>query len=199
MGTLSKIDQKNYSTGNAILPKTSKLGRMLRWPKYICLQRQARILKQRLKIPPSIAIFENTADKIFSKEVFKLFEKYQPLTRTEKKQNLKTLAEAKSKGRETIPEYQHQIKYGLNHVTNLVQRKKAQIVLIAHDVEPLELVVWLPTLCYKMGVPFILVKGKAALGQLVNMKTATCVCLTKVNKGDNADLETLCERVMGVS
>merc|ERR1719337_727701 len=79
--TLWKPNQKNYSTGNAILPKTSKLGRMLRWPKYICLQRQARILKQRLKIPPSIAIFENTADKIFTQEAFKLFKKYRPLTR----------------------------------------------------------------------------------------------------------------------
>jgi len=189
--SLWKSNQKNYSTGNAILPKTSKLGRMLRWPKYICLQRQSRILKQRLKIPPSIAIFENTADKIFTREVLKLFEKYQPLTRTEKKQRLKTLAEAKSKGTEIISEYKHQIKYGLNHVTNLIQRKKAQIVLIAHDVEPLELVIWLPTLCYKMGIPFAIIKGKAILGKLVRMKTATCVSLTKVRESDNHILETL--------
>jgi len=175
---------------------------MLRWPKYfcflrnkliryICLQRQTRILRQRLKIPPSITIFENTADKIFSREVLKLFKKYQPLTRMEKKQKLKTLAETKSKGTEIVSEYQHQIKYGLNHVTNLIQRKKAQIVLIAHDVEPLELVIWLPTLCYKMGIPFAIIKGKAILGKLVGMKTATCVSLTKVKESDNLILETL--------
>merc|ERR1712022_24993 len=90
--------------------------------------------------------------------------------------------------------YQHQIKYGLNHVTNLVQRKKAQIVLIAHDVEPLELVIWLPTLCYKMGIPFAIIKGKAILGKLIRMKTATCVSLTKVKESDNRVLETLKER-----
>merc|ERR1711879_550104 len=134
-----------------------------------------------------------------ARECFRLFRKYQPPTKQERKARLKKIAELKASGKDVEMEYTPQIKYGLNHVTNLVQRKKAEAVLIAHDVEPLELVVWLPTLCYKMGVPFIIVKGKAALGQLINMKTATCVALTKVSKMDNAELETLCERVMGVS
>ena len=41
---------------------------------------------------------------------------------------------------------------------------KAQLVVIAHDVDPIELVVWLPALCRKMGVPYAIVKGKARLG-----------------------------------
>merc|ERR1712176_116480 len=36
------------------------------------------------------------------------------------------------------------VKFGLNHVTALIEQKKAKLVLIAHDVEPIELVVWLP-------------------------------------------------------
>lgn len=36
------------------------------------------------------------------------------------------------------------LKYGLNHVTNLVESKKAKLVVIAHDVDPIELVMWLP-------------------------------------------------------
>merc|ERR550534_2553445 len=172
----------------------------MKWPKYIRIQRQEQVLKKRLKVPPAIAQFSLcAADKGLAKECFKLFEKYTPPNKEERKARLKKIAAARADGKQADIEYEPQIKFGLNHVTNLVQRKKAQIVLIAHDVEPLELVVWLPTLCYKMGVPFIIVKGKAALGQLVNMKTATCVALTKVNKGDNADLETLCERVFGVS
>jgi len=39
--------------------------------------------------------------------------------------------------------------YGLKHVTDLVESRKAKLVLIAHDVDPLELVLWLPTLCKK--------------------------------------------------
>jgi len=194
-----KARPKNFSTGCAILPKTHRLGRMMKWPKYIRIQRQEQVLKRRLKVPAAIAQFTRAADKGLAKECFKLFEKYKPPNKSERKERLKKIAAARAEGKQADIEYEPQIKYGLNHVTNLIQRKKAQIVLIAHDVEPLELVVWLPTLCYKMKVPFIIVKGKAALGQLVNMKTATCVALTKVNKGDNADLETLCERVFGVS
>lgn len=39
------------------------------------------------------------------------------------------------------------VKYGLNHVTTLIENKKAKLVVIAHDVDPIELVVFLPTLC----------------------------------------------------
>merc|ERR1719431_2285068 len=112
---------------------------------------------------------------------------------------MKAIAAAKAEGKQANLEYREQVKFGLNHVTNLVQSGKAQLVLIAHDVEPLELVIWLPTLCHKMGVPFIIVKGKAALGQLVRMKTATCVALTKVRNADNPELATLCEKVKAIS
>ena len=49
-------------------------------------------------------------------------------------------------------------RYGINHVTELVEAGKAQLVAIAHDVDPIELVVWLPALCKKMGVPYVIVK-----------------------------------------
>lgn len=44
---------------------------------------------------------------------------------------------------------------------------KAQLVVIAHDVDPIELVVWLPALCRKMEVPYCIVKGKARLGTVI--------------------------------
>jgi large subunit ribosomal protein L7Ae len=145
----------------------------MRWPKYIQLQRQKKNIKLRLKIPPSIFMFEHVPDKSFVSNVFKLFKKYQAMTPLEKKNRLREIAKIKSQGKETpLLKYQHQIKFGLNHVTNLVQRKKAKIVLIAHDVEPLELVIWLPTLCYKMDIPFAIIKGKSTLGQLVRMKVS---------------------------
>lgn len=186
-----KPKPKNFSTGCAILPKTHKLGRMMRWPKYIRIQRQEQVLKQRLKVPPAIALFDRAADKTLANQCFKLFKEYQPPSRAQRKQRLREMAEAKAKGDNAEPAKELQVKFGLNHVTNLVQNKKAQLVLIAHDVDPLELVVWLPTLCYKMDVPFAIVKGKAALGKLVNMKTATCVCLSQVHSKHGHDLELL--------
>lgn len=123
-------------------------------------------------------------------------------------------------------------------MTTLVENKKAQLVVIAHDVDPIEvgvgavgtlvavsgcddtfsltspwsripsfltlsqscpqrgasvrrgglltlcllqLVVFLPALCRKMGVPYCIIKGKARLGRLVHRKTCTTVAFTQVN------------------
>jgi len=50
------------------------------------------------------------------------------------------------------------VKFGINHITYLVEQGKAQLVIIAHDVDPLELVLFLPALCRKMGVPYAIVR-----------------------------------------
>ena len=39
-------------------------------------------------------------------------------------------------------------------------------MVIAHDIDPIELIVWLPALCRKMGVPYAIVKGKSRIGQV---------------------------------
>lgn len=58
------------------------------------------------------------------------------------------------------------MKYGLNHVVALVEAKKAAFVAIADDVDPIELVVFLPALCRKMGVPYVIVKASYTVGDL---------------------------------
>jgi len=79
------------------------------------------------------------------------------------------------------------LKYGLNHVTSLVESKKAKFVVIAHDIDPLELVIWLPALCRRQGIPYVIVKGKSRLGHLVHHKTASAVAITEWRKEhDNA-------------
>ena len=85
----------------------------------------------------------------------------------------------------------YHIKFGLNHVTKLVEAKKAKLVIIASNVDPIELVVWLPTLCRKMDIPYCFVKGKAKLGQLVHQKNAAVLALTEVRKEDEGDLSNL--------
>ncbi len=66
-------------------------------------------------------------------------------------------------------------------------------VVIAHDVDPVELVVWLPALCRKMNIPYAIVKGKSRLGTLVHKKNTAVVALTTVNKEDDSKLGTLQE------
>ena len=65
--------------------------------------------------------------------------------------------------------------------------------VIAHDVDPIEIVVWLPALCKKMGVPYCIVKGKARLGTVVHKKTATALALTAVKNEDQREFAKLVE------
>jgi large subunit ribosomal protein L7Ae len=89
------------------------------------------------------------------------------------------------------------VKYGINHVTYLIEQSKAQLVVIAHDVDPIELVVWLPALCRKMNIPYAIVKGKARLGAIVHKKTATALCLTSVKNEDKMEFSKIVEAIKG--
>ena len=59
------------------------------------------------------------------------------------------------------------VKYGINHITTLVEQRQASLVVIAHDVDPIELVVWLPALCRRMDVPYVIVKVCRSNAQLL--------------------------------
>lgn len=145
-------------------------------------------------MPPAINQFKRTLDKNQAAEVFKLLSKYLPETKAAKEERIKSKAEAVKAGEsEPVTSSPVVLKYGLKHVTTLIEQKKAKLVLIAHDVEPIELVIWLPALCRKMDVPFAIVKGKARLGVLTHKKTAAVVALTSVNKEDEGTLKTLQE------
>ncbi|CCH61193.1 hypothetical protein TBLA_0E01340 [Henningerozyma blattae CBS 6284] len=183
---------KNFGIGQAIQPKRN-LSRYVKWPEYVRLQRQKKVLAMRLKVPPAIAQFQYTLDKNTASETLKLFNKYRPETPAEKKERLTKEAAAIAEGKtrmEASPK-PYVVKYGLNHVVSLIENKKTKLVLIANDVDPIELVVFLPALCKKMGVPYAIVKGKARLGTLVNQKTSAVAALTEVRPEDEAALAKL--------
>lgn len=162
---------RNFGIGQDVQPKRN-LSRFVKWPEYVRLQRQKKILNLRLKVPPAIAQFQNTLDRNTGAQTFKLLNKYRPETKAEKKERLhaEATAVAEGKKKEDVSKKPYHVKYGLNHVVGLVENKKASLVLIAHDVDPIELVVFLPALCRKMGVPYAIVKGKARLGTVVHKK-----------------------------
>jgi large subunit ribosomal protein L7Ae len=76
-----------------------------------------------------------------------------------------------------------------------VEKKKTQLMVIAHDVDSSELVVFLPSLCGKIGVPYCIIKGKAILGHLAHRKTCTNVAFTQVNLEDKGALAKLVEAI----
>merc|ERR1712098_33973 len=133
----------------------------------------------------------NTLDKNQASTFLRLAQKYKPESKVAKKERLMEMAQAKADGKEIATKKPHFLKHGLDHITNLIEMKRAKLVVIAHDVDPIELVCWLPALCRKKDVSYCIIKGKARLGQLVGKKTASCVAVTAVKREDQQELENL--------
>ena len=186
---------KNFGVGNNVQP-VRDLTRFVKWPKYVRLQRQRRVLYKRLKVPPSVNQFNNALDKNTATELFKFLNKYKPETAAEKKDRLRGEAEKRAAGAAASntkkPVF---VKCGINHVTQLVENRKAALVVIAHDVDPIELVLWLPALCRKCDVPYCIVKGKARLGKVVHKKTATALAVPEVRPEDKGAFAKLVDSI----
>ncbi|KAL8230794.1 hypothetical protein R6Q57_000572 [Mikania cordata] len=207
---------KQFGIGGALPPKKD-LHRFVRWPQVVRIQRKRRILKQRLKVPPALNQFTKTLDKNLATTLFKMLLKYRPEDKAAKKERLQKRAQAESEGKTAEVKKPIVVKYGLNHVTYLIEQNKAQLVIIAHDVDPIELVVWLPALCRKMEIPYCIVKGKSRLGtvsspdcfcyyllglkkhffmvQIVHQKTAAALCLTTVKNEDKMEFSRILEAI----
>ena len=67
---------------------------------------------------------------------------YRPETKQERKERLKKRAEAKAAGKEDSPTKKKAVvHHGVNTITTLVEKKKAQLVVIANDVDPIEVTI----------------------------------------------------------
>lgn len=187
---------RNTGVGGAIRPQGRDLSRFVKWPKYIRIQRQRAVLYQRLKVPPAINQFTKVISKNEAMTVFTLLNKYRPETKEARKQRIQETAAATAEGKKVKAKTADVVTFGLKEVTTLIEEKKAELVLIACDVDPLELVMWMPALCRKMDVPFMIVKDKARLGAIVHTKTAACVALTSVAAADAGQLKILKDLAM---
>merc|ERR1711998_307651 len=171
--------KRTFSIGGDILPKKRDLTRFAKWPKYVRLQRSKMTLLKRIKVPPAINQFSNTFDKRQASQLFRLLNNLKPETKAAKKERLDAAAEKKAAGGDAGGKKPVMVKMGINHVTTLIEKGAARLVVIAHDVDPIEVVVWLPALC------------KARLGAVVNKKTATCLAITDVKKENEKDLDNV--------
>jgi large subunit ribosomal protein L7Ae len=179
-------------------PAKLDLTRYVKWPKYVRLQRQRRVLLKRLKVPPAVAQFSRTASKPLAAKILKFLNKYRPEDARMKKERLRAAAKERVNNKQQKPATKpNTVAYGLNRVVNLVERKKAELVVIAHDVDPIELVLYLPALCNKMNVPYVIVKSKSRLGQVIHQDKTTALAITSVNKEDREEFNKLIESVRG--
>jgi len=187
---------RNFGIGHAVQPKRD-LTRYVRWPRYIRLQRQRAVLYKRLRIPPTVNQFKAfTLDRQTAIQLFRLLDKYRPEDKKAKRDRLRQLAKDKLKGDKTPAKRPPVVQFGVNKVTTLVEQKRAQLVIIAADVDPVEIVLHLPTLCRKMGIPYCIVRGgRARLGRVVRKKTTSAVAIESVNPEDKTTLNKLAETI----
>lgn len=137
-------------------------------------------LANAVRIPAPINQFKTTLENTDETRLIKLLSKYKPETRAQRISRISS--EDPKAGPKPIL-----IKFGMKHVVDLIERKKAKLVVIAADVAPITVVVFLPTLCKKMGIPYAIVKSKSSLGNLVNLKSAAAVCIEDCKPEDSAE------------
>merc|ERR1711991_299029 len=138
-----------------------------------------------------------TLDRSTRTEVFKLLKKYAPETRKVRAQRLKAAAEAKAKDpKKTVStKAPLSVVTGIQEVTRTIEKKQAKLVVIACNVDPIELVLWMPTLCRANKIPYCIVKDMARLGDVIGQKTATCVAVKAVRSEDESALKAVCKSV----
>merc|ERR1711990_949517 len=90
---------RSFRIGGAIQPRVN-LSRVVKWPKYVTLQRKKAILLKRLKSPPAVNQFNSTIDKNQASQLLRLLKKYSPETKEQKQQRLLAEAKAKQEGKD---------------------------------------------------------------------------------------------------
>ena len=72
-------------------------------------------------------------------ELFRLLDKYRPEAKAAKRERLRKRAAARAAGKPDMPTKRKiQVRQGVNDVTTLVEQKKARLVCVANDVDPVE-------------------------------------------------------------
>ncbi|KAL6062721.1 RNA binding protein snu13 [Balamuthia mandrillaris] len=76
-----------------------------------------------------------------------------------------------------------QLKKGANEATKTLNRGIAELIIMAGDTEPLEILLHLPLLCEDKNVPYVFVPSKAALGRAAGVSRPVIAISITSNEG----------------
>jgi len=69
-----------------------------------------------------------------------------------------------------------QIRKGANEATKTLNRNQAELIVMAADAEPIEILLHLPLLCEDKNVPYVFVRSKNALGRACGVSRQVIAC-----------------------
>ncbi|MEM0129109.1 MAG: 50S ribosomal protein L7Ae [Thermoplasmata archaeon] len=76
------------------------------------------------------------------------------------------------------------IRVGTNEVTKSTERAEAKLVVMAEDVDPVEILMHIPMLCEEKRIPYVYVGKKQQLGQSAGLsKSAASVAIVDPGEG----------------
>ena len=76
-----------------------------------------------------------------------------------------------------------QLRKGANEATKTLNRGTTDLIILAADTEPLEIILHLPLLCEDKNVPYIFVKSKMALGRACGVSRPVVACSILSHEG----------------
>jgi len=90
------------------------------------------------------------------------------------------------------------IRVGTNEVTKSSERAEAKLVVMAEDVDPVEILVHIPMLCEEKRIPYVYVPKKQRLGQSAGLsKSAASVAIVEPGEAKGL-LEELIQTLPGL-
>jgi large subunit ribosomal protein L7Ae len=75
------------------------------------------------------------------------------------------------------------VRVGTNEVTKSTERSEAKLIVMAEDVDPVEILVHIPMLCEEKRIPYIYVPKKQRLGQSAGLsKSAASIAIVEAGE-----------------
>jgi len=76
-----------------------------------------------------------------------------------------------------------QMRKGANEATKTLNRGISEMIIMAADATPIEIILHLPLLCEDKNVPYVFVPSKTALGRACGVSRAVIACSVTSNEG----------------
>lgn len=88
-----------------------------------------------------------------------------------------------------------QLKKGANEATKTLNRGISDLIIMAADTEPLEILLHLPLLCEDKNVPYVFVPSKIALGRACGVSRPVVSC--SILSNESSQLATQIQNIRG--